>query len=169
MDCLRSLSDGGIGDVLDAVPTIPAALWPARFMNAAKMFGSWSKDPSSQVGCVLVNEPRKEIIGIGYNGLPRGVQDTEERLTNREIKYEMVKHAEENAVLNAIVRPAGATAYATHFPCPSCTGTLIQAGVSRIVTRRPSGSFAERHAARFPMALEMAREAGVEIVFLEEE
>jgi len=35
-----------------------------------------SKDPSTQVGACIVN-PDKRIVGMGYNGFPRGCSDDE--------------------------------------------------------------------------------------------
>ena len=63
--------------------------WDVRFLELAKHISLWSKDPSTQVGCVVVG-PDREIRSTGFNGLPRGLEDTEERLNNREIKYPMM-------------------------------------------------------------------------------
>jgi len=75
----------------------------------------------------------------------------------------MVQHAEANAILQAVAAIAGATAYVTHRPCASCSGLLIQAGVSRIVTRQPAAGFAERFAESFAAADTMLREAGISL------
>ena len=74
--------------------------WDKRFLDLAKHIATWSKDPSTQVGCVVVG-PDREIRSTGFNGLPRGIEDTDERLNNREIKYPMICHAEENAIMHA--------------------------------------------------------------------
>jgi len=74
--------------------------WDVRFLELAKQIASWSKDPSTQVGCVVVG-PDREIRSTGFNGLPRGIEDTEERLNNREMKYPLICHAEENAIMHA--------------------------------------------------------------------
>ena len=58
--------------------------WDVRFLELAKQIASWSKDPSTQVGCVVVG-PDREIRSTGFNGLPRGIEDSEERLNNREM------------------------------------------------------------------------------------
>ena len=52
--------------------------WDERFLELAKQIASWSKDPSTQVGCVVVG-PDREIRSTGFNGLPRGIEDSEER------------------------------------------------------------------------------------------
>ena len=56
----------------------------------------WSKDPSTKVGCVVVGQDR-EIRSTGFNGFPRGISDDLDRLTDREQKYPLICHAEENA------------------------------------------------------------------------
>lgn len=107
--------------------------WDSRFLQAAAMFASWSKDPSTKVGAVLVDRERR-ILGTGYNGFPRGVEDSIERLENRDLKYPLTAHAEVNAILGCTLRPAGATLYVYPYPpCHECTKAIIQAGVRRVV------------------------------------
>ncbi len=67
--------------------------WDRRFIELARHIAGWSKDPSTKVGCVIVNSDRT-IASIGYNGLPRGVIDTPERLGLRDAKLAMTLHAE---------------------------------------------------------------------------
>ena len=52
--------------------------WDVRFLKLAHEVASWSKDPSTKVGCVLVKG--KKVISVGYNGLPMGIEDSIERL-----------------------------------------------------------------------------------------
>jgi len=111
--------------------------WDRRFLDLAKMVSTWSKDPSTKVGAVLVDE-NQHVVGMGFNGLPRGVEDTEERLNNRELKYKMVVHAEVNALLQAGSKAKGATLYvypAFAFPpiCNDCAKAAINAGIKCIV------------------------------------
>ena len=68
--------------------------WQRRFFDLARLVATWSKDPSSQVGAVIVDD-KKRIVSVGFNGLPMGVEDTDERLNVRELKYELIVHAEE--------------------------------------------------------------------------
>jgi len=139
-----------------------ASKWDRRFLEMAAMVASWSKDPSTQVGCVLVDDARV-VRGLGYNGFPRGVCDCEERLSDRAQKYLFVQHAEPNAITNASGKTRGCTAYVTHHPCANCTGLLIQAGIRRVVTHVPAGGLAERFAESFAASQEMLREAGVQL------
>lgn len=139
--------------------------WDRRFLDLAHHVSLWSKDPSTKVGCVLV-DPRRVVIGIGYNGFPRGVNDSDERLADRAVKYQMVQHAEANAVLNASASARGATAFVTHPPCANCAGLLIQAGIARIVTTAPGEGLAERFKDSFASARIMCTEAGLDYLEL---
>jgi len=107
--------------------------WDQRFMRLAEEVSTWSKDPSTKVGAVIVDESRR-IVGIGYNGFPRGVGDQEERYLDKSVKYAMIVHAEANAILNAIAKPESSL-YCTKAPCSECMKLIIQCGfVKRIVS-----------------------------------
>ena len=111
--------------------------WDNRFMRLAREVSSWSKDPSTKVGAVLVRDRR--IVATGYNGFPRGMVD-DDRLQVRDIKYKRVIHAEMNAVLFAGPDGArGATVYiyGMRGPCNNCSKHLIQAGIRRVVCCGP--------------------------------
>ena len=136
--------------------------WDERFLELAKQIASWSKDPSTQVGCVVVG-PDREIRSTGFNGLPRGIEDSEDRLNNREIKYPMICHAEENAIMHAArigISLKDCTAYVTCPPCTRCARSLIQAGVSEIIY--PKGiDIPDRWIQDFDLSLKMFKEAAV--------
>ena len=141
--------------------TIEQYSWDLRFLRMCDLVAGWSKDPSTQVGAVLVDGKRR-VIGVGYNGFPRGVQDHPTRLGDRAKKYLYVQHAEANAVLQATASTEGATAYVTHHPCSNCAGLLIQAGIARVVTRVPGEDLNARYLESFHAARVMFGEAGVE-------
>ena len=108
--------------------------WDLRFLEMAELVSSWSKDPGTKVGCVLVDDRR--IIGTGYNGLPQGVSDLSDRFEDREWKLAVTVHAEVNAILNAGKHGAkteGTTLYTTFPPCSNCSSAVIQAGITRVV------------------------------------
>ena len=73
--------------------------WDCRLIELAKTISTWSKDPSTKVGAVIVDSNRR-ILSTGYNGFPKGIKD-DERLENRDEKLEMIVHAEINAILFA--------------------------------------------------------------------
>lgn len=108
--------------------------WDRDFLALARFWADIkSKDPSTKVGAVLVDE-KNRILSMGYNGFPRGVDDTPERYANRETKLSLVVHAEANALLNMpMVMPEYTTLYCTLFPCNECAKLIIQAGVWRVV------------------------------------
>lgn len=137
--------------------------WNERFLTLAHHVASWSKDPSTQVGCVIVN-PSRIVVGMGYNGFPRGVADHPERYENRDVKYQMVQHAEANALFNSVGPVTGCTAYVTHPPCCNCAGALIQSGVTEIITIEPNAALAERFRTSFETAKIMFREAQISYI-----
>ena len=136
--------------------------WDLRFIDLARHISEWSKDPSTKVGCVIVGEDR-EIRSTGFNGFPRGIVDTSERLEDRNQKYPMICHAEENAIMHAArigVSLKGTTAYVTWPPCSRCSRSLIQAGVSEVIY--PSNvQIPDRWQSDFDIASEMMNEAGI--------
>jgi dCMP deaminase len=141
--------------------------WHRRFMALADHIATWSKDPSTQVGCILVDDHRR-VVGMGYNGFPRGVSDDLKRYEDRPTKYLMVQHAEANAVLNAVGKTEGATAYVTHHPCSTCAGLLIQAGVKSVITNPPPEGLRNRFRDSFAASATMFREAGTGLLTMED-
>lgn len=132
-----------------------------RWLTDAKVKARRSKDPSTQVGALIVR-PDDTEASHGYNGLPRGVEDTLERLTNRDLKYPMTVHAELNAILVAREPLHGYSLYCTLSPCAGCAGAIIQAGIKRVVAIRPTEAQLERWGASFDLMKMMFREANVE-------
>ena len=110
--------------------------WDQYFMGVAMLSAMRSKDPKTQVGACIVNK-EKRIVGIGYNGFPRGVEDDQFPWDKKEewldSKYPYVVHAEPNAILNATVSLVGSTLYVTLFPCNECAKLIIQSGVKEVV------------------------------------
>ena len=90
-----------------------------------------SKDPATKVGAVIVT-PDNRQLSMGYNGMPAGIEETDE-MWERPEKYENVIHAEENAIINAPFDTVGCTIYTTIQPCHKCMGKLKNAGIKRIV------------------------------------
>ena len=138
--------------------------WDLRFIGLAQHISTWSKDPSTKVGCVVVGADR-EIRSTGFNGFPRGINDDEERLTDREKKYPLICHAEENAIMHAArigVSLKDSTAYVTWPPCSRCARSLIQAGIREIVYPE-TGKIPERWIEDFTISDSMLNEAGVAV------
>ncbi|XP_047316875.1 deoxycytidylate deaminase-like [Impatiens glandulifera] len=114
--------------------------WDDYFMAIAFLSAERSKDPNRQVGACLVSL-NNVILGIGYNGFPRGCSDdklpwSKKSKTNNplETKYPYVCHAEVNAILNTNhASAAGQKLYVTMFPCNECAKIIIQSGVSEVI------------------------------------
>tara|TARA_R110000737_G_scaffold47134_7_gene67099 strand:+ start:14615 stop:15058 length:444 start_codon:yes stop_codon:yes gene_type:complete len=140
--------------------------WDARFMELAKLVSTWSKDPSTKVGAVLV-DPTRRIMSTGYNGFPRGVSDEWTRYADREQKYAMVVHAELNALLCASSKVSGCTLYVTMAPCSECAKSIIQSGVDRVVwSADPDPAMSIRWAISRATMRTMFDEAGVDVEIL---
>lgn len=120
--------------------------WDRHFLGMALHHAQLSKDPSTQVGSVIVG-PDRELLSAGFNGFPRGIADTPERLNDRETKLKLVVHAEMNALLAAArtgMRLKGCTLYLACTdntgmvwggpPCTRCTVEIIQVGISEVVS-----------------------------------
>lgn len=110
--------------------------WDEYFMGLAHLSAMRSKDPSTQVGAVIVDQEHK-VVGIGYNGLPIGCSDDEFPWDREggmlETKYAFVVHAELNAILNSTRDLHGCTLYVSLFPCNECAKAIIQSGIRKIV------------------------------------
>ena len=110
----------------------PLDHWDRRFLALAEHIADWSKDPSTKVGCVIASADRR-VVSTGFNGLPSGVEDTDERLETRALKYEMTIHAERNAIISARRDLTGHRLYVTLMPCSVCAAMIIQAGLAEVI------------------------------------
>ncbi|HUR89136.1 MAG TPA: dCMP deaminase family protein [Ramlibacter sp.] len=133
----------------------PTALigWHAMFMGVAVLASARSKDHRTRNGACIVT-PEQRIIGVGYNGLPRGCDDSDPVYWSDDdgnplhSRHSYVVHAEINAMLNCVVLPLrGATIYATQFPCPKCAQAIIQSGIAHVVYLREKPHHAQENAA----------------------
>lgn len=142
--------------------------WDCRFLEMARLVASWSKDPSTQTGAVVVDANRR-VVSVGYNGFARGVLDLPERYADRETKYKMVVHCERNAIIFAKRDLSGCTLYTWPFmSCSVCAGMVINAGIVRCVAPVLPEHLRERWAEDIDLSRRMFLEALVvldEIVF----
>lgn len=115
--------------------------WGDRYINLAKEISTWSKDPSTKVGAVVIGN-NGEVLSQGYNGFPRSIKDTPQRLKDREKKYNLVVHAEMNAIYNASLNGVslkGSTLYVYGLPiCNECAKGVIQVGIDKVIATRPA-------------------------------
>lgn len=111
--------------------------WEEYFMALAFLSAKRSKDPRTQVGACIVNE-EKQVLGIGYNGMPNGCSDdvfpwTKESTDPLETKSLYVCHAEINAILNTGYKNIkNCTIYVSLFPCNECAKVIIQSGIRTV-------------------------------------
>lgn len=140
--------------------------WVERFSQQAQLLASWSKDPTTQVGAVIVND-RNQILSQGYNGLPMDARD--DMLDDRDSKNRRTLHAEDNCILNANSPLEGSSIIITHPPCESCLSKLSQKGVKAIyyLSWVPSEEFYKRW--DLDDCLEWASELKINIFSVEED
>lgn len=131
--------------------------WDNYFLDLAEAVAYASKDPSTKVGAVIVR-PDRTVASLGYNGFPRGIEDSHARLNDRPTKYSMVVHAEPNAILSAREPVRGYSMYTTLFTCSDCAKLLIQAGIKEVVS--PTYDI-ERWENSLRLAKQLFDEAGV--------
>lgn len=137
--------------------------WDKRFLNLCEHISEWSRDPKTRVGAVIVNDD-KQIIGHGYNGFPRGVIDSISRYHNRDLKIQLIVHAEANAILNANSSVKGCTIYTNKFTCNECAKLIIQSGIKRVISWQyePESHWLNSYIA----AQEMYKESKIEVILL---
>ena len=133
-----------------------------------------SPDASSRLGCVIV-APDQTVRSIGYNGFPRGVDETWER-QQRPLKYQYFEHAERNAIYNAGrngVPVIDCTLYINMMPCTDCMRGIIQSGIAHVcVHAQGHNAFMQSRedtvwAPDHGLCIEMAAEAGVAFTWID--
>jgi dCMP deaminase len=146
--------------------------------KAKKYFGlvkhmadTFSKDPNTKVGCLLLAPDSYQILSLGYNGFPRGVNEKDPQRWERPEKYYFVEHSERNCLYNACrsgVNTNGSIAVITLYPCSDCCRALIQSGIKTVITVEPDFTN-ERWGEDFKRSELMFGEAGVQVFILRDE
>lgn len=144
-------------------------LWEGRFLDLARLVASWSKDPSTKVGAVIVR-PDRTVCSVGYNGFPRKMPDDPEWWARkgvareREDKLSRTIHAEVNALLHAREPVHGYTVVTWPFlSCDRCFVQLAQAGIARFVAPACPEALRERWEPSFEKVRKYAEEMGVNV------
>lgn len=141
--------------------------WTPKFwLDMAEQYAQGSKDPGMKVGCVIVR-PDRTAASWGCNGFPRGIEDTEERLTDRDMKLSLTIHAETNALLFAKESVAGYTLYCTFCPCIRCAVNIIQSGIKEVVFKE--NKLNDRWRESQAKSIAFFKEAGVAVYMLHED
>jgi dCMP deaminase len=137
--------------------------WSKRFLRMAYQVASWSKDQSSQVGSVIVDENGMPL-SFGYNGMPRGVNDDLEERHQRPEKYNWFEHAERNAIYQARRSLEESYIFVTHPPCPDCARGIIQSGIRFVTVDSKNGfgsDFHKRMVDGYNVTMVMFKETGI--------
>lgn len=143
----------------------------ARFFPIAEAFADMSKYPGTKVGAVVLG-PTFEVRASGWNGAPRGSSaDKDQRLKDRATRLTWAVHAEANAIANAArcgTPLDGCAIVVTAMPCMSCAKLIVQSGITRVFTRRPTPEFEAKWAEDFAAARSLFIECGVQLVIIGE-
>lgn len=142
--------------------------WDVRFIKLAEHIAEWSKDRSRGVGAVIVNSD-KRVVSMGYNGFPAGIDDDLDERHERPAKYDWTIHAEQNAIINAArigVSTKGATMYLNLFPCASCSGSIINCGIVRIVVLNKPNYNDSKYGKEFIISRNKFIEADIKIDYI---
>ena len=142
--------------------------WHNKHLRLLKTIASYSKDPSTKVGAVIVDS-KNRVVSMGYNGFPRGIDDDSSRLEDRETKYKLILHAEENALLFAKGSLDGFTIYTWPFPpCTHCALLIIQSGIKTIVAPTVRGELKDRWGKQVAESKKLCKEAKVEWITIDD-
>lgn len=135
--------------------------WTDYFLGLAKVTSQRSHDIHTQHGCVIT-DTNNRILGVGYNGFPRGLKD-HELPTSRPEKYDWMVHSERNALSNCVVRPDNGIAYVTGQCCNDCIIALWQEGIKTVYMIDDHGTvlFDENAQKRFDTFVSMS---GIKII-----
>lgn len=141
----------------------PVYEWDYRYLELAKNISRWSKDPSTKVGAVTVGK-QGQILSQGFNGFPRNIDDSDERLNDRPTKLKYVVHAEMNCIYNACLNGVSlkdSDLYVYGLPvCSDCAKGVIQVGVKRVFMCYPT-NVVDKWQASFEDTKMMFDEAGI--------
>lgn len=139
------------------------------------MANLFSKDPSTKVGSLFMYPGTLQILSMGYNGMPRGVDETKQERWERPLKYKYTEHAERNAIYNAAQSGTplrDSICVASMCPCSDCARGVIQSGCKMVITRdfeelqKDNPDVVARWKPEWDVSIEMMREAGIQIMFL---
>lgn len=140
--------------------------WTGRLLKMANEVSTWSKDQSTKVGAIITTTDGSPV-SWGFNGMPRGIDDSVESRHQRPEKYKWMAHAERNAMdLAPVGDLSGCVMFVNFSPCPQCAQSIIQRKISTVVIdeRFTADKMPERWLDDMKTALEMLNEAGVSVV-----
>lgn len=154
---------------LPRLPSIQEILqdkWDRRFLEMARLVASWSKDPSTKTGAVIVR-PDRTVASVGFNGFPKWMEDHPHLYEDRAEKYSRIVHCEMNSLLHCKDDVKGYTLYTVPFmSCDRCAVHMIQAGIIRFVFPTPTDDQLSRWGESFKKTRQYAQECGIKMTEL---
>lgn len=134
-------------------PTRPS--WDDVWMGLAKSLSLRSTCSRLQVGCVVVTADNQKVLGVGYNGGPKGISNECLSLEPGACGH---LHAEVNALIKAdYTSPTDKKMYVTTQPCYPCAVAIINANVKEVFYDK---------AYRLTDGLELLQKAGIKTTHL---
>jgi dCMP deaminase len=143
--------------------------WTEFYLEMVELVATKSKDTSKKVGCVIV-DPLHRVLSIGYNGMPRNVNDDVPERHERPVKYHWFEHAERNAIYNANgigAKLKGSTMYLQSSPCSDCARAIIQNEITHVVAKKENIFTGSDWEESIKYGKEMLKEAGVKVIEIE--
>lgn len=140
--------------------------WTDFYLEMAELVATKSKDASRKVGCVIVDSLHR-VLSIGYNGMPRNVDDNIRERHERPVKCHWFEHAERNAIYNASgigAKLKGATMYLQNLPCSDCARAIIQVEIVRVIVKSSNIFNDPNWKESIKYGKEMLKEAGVKVI-----
>lgn len=138
--------------------------WDRRFLEVAQLVSTWSKDPSTKVGALAVNVERR-MLAQGYNGFPAKIKDEDYLMREREVKYKLTIHAEDNIIFNACNHGIDLTLSTVYifgmYPCPDCVKHLSQVRIARIVFQLGPSQNSDEWKHKFEDSRNLMRRLGI--------
>lgn len=143
--------------------------WHKRFLDLCAAVSGWSKDRSTQTGCVIIKN--RKIISTGYNGFTPGIDDDNDNYHQRPQKYLYTEHCDRNAIYAAAregIKLAGSTMYLTGPPCADCSRGIVMSGIVKVIwpfdnTFEKPGEVFERWKDNNKASFEILEKGGVKI------
>lgn len=149
--------------------------WDKTWFTLCYLMAMRSDDPDTHSGCVIVSPDGKKEVATGYNGLPRGIEATEENTDRNQLKYTYMEHCERNAIYNAASEGRSTKdciLYVNWYPCHDCARAMIQAGIKMVRIHKQGQEFYEKASHKKwgdsqKMAFRMLKEAGVSVEIID--
>ena len=164
--------------------------WDKYFLNICEVVSTRSIDEDTKVGCVIVDKrnrivatgynsfpagvddtrwPKNRLEKLhvaklkdsGEVGIIENLPAVETCYDLGEVtKYDVIAHAEENAIASRECSLQDCTLYCTYLPCHVCTRLIITAGIRKVIYKVKNPRFERSYA----IALDLFREAGVKVI-----